>query len=107
MSALSIRRAHKGDEYLILTLLTELAAYEKLLDKFKITKDVIARDYLCEPPLLNCDLAYEGSAPVGICTWYWTYSSFAARRGICLLYTSDAADDLLCVDLGGRRIIKK
>src|SRR5450756_1954277 len=24
-----------------------------------------------------------------------------------LLYTSDAADDLLCVDLGGRRIIKK
>ena len=27
--------------------------------------------------------------------------------GSCLLYTSDAADDLLCVDLGGRRIIKK
>ena len=27
--------------------------------------------------------------------------------GACLLYTSDAADDLLCVDLGGRRIIKK
>src|SRR5450756_2830016 len=25
----------------------------------------------------------------------------------CLLYTSDAADDQLCVDLGGRRIIKK
>ena len=25
----------------------------------------------------------------------------------CLLYTSDAADELLCVDLGGRRIIKK
>ena len=37
----------------------------------------------------------------------------AARRFLevgfqaCLLYTSDAADDLLCVDLGGRRIIKK
>eukprot|EP00657_Telonema_sp_P-1_P007458 TRINITY_DN27340_c0_g1_i1.p1 TRINITY_DN27340_c0_g1~~TRINITY_DN27340_c0_g1_i1.p1 ORF type:complete len:132 (+),score=59.38 TRINITY_DN27340_c0_g1_i1:93-488(+) len=26
---------------------------------------------------------------------------------VCLLYTSDAADDLLCVDLGGRRIIKQ
>ena len=25
----------------------------------------------------------------------------------CLLYTSDAADDLLCGDLGGRRLIKK
>src|SRR5659263_213481 len=29
------------------------------------------------------------------------------RSQACLLYTSDAADDLLCVDLGGRRIIKK
>src|SRR5450756_2544866 len=48
-------------------------------------------------------------------------STYCARRGSlavrpwtlngtndsCLLYTSDAADDLLCVDLGGRRIIKK
>src|SRR5680860_1265108 len=25
------------------------------------------------------------------------------QRVLCLLYTSDAADDLLCVDLGGRR----
>ena len=30
-----------------------------------------------------------------------------ADNTTCLLYTSDAADDLLCVDLGGRRIIKK
>ena len=27
--------------------------------------------------------------------------------GICLLYTSDAADERSSVDLGGRRIIKK
>src|SRR5680860_309453 len=38
--------------------------------------------------------------------------SCPVREGVdnslaCLLYTSDAADDLLCVDLGGRRIIKK
>ena len=29
------------------------------------------------------------------------------RRGCCLLYTSDAADERSSVDLGGRRIIKK
>src|SRR5680860_1333641 len=34
-------------------------------------------------------------------------SAFICIPGLCLLYTSDAADDLLCVDLGGRRIIKK
>src|SRR5450756_2714878 len=38
-----------------------------------------------------------GPAAHGYKTALWT----------CLLYTSDAADDLLCVDLGGRRIIKK
>src|SRR5680860_1182516 len=27
-----------------------------------------------------------------------------AATNTCLLYTSDAADDLLCVDLGGRRL---
>ena len=30
-----------------------------------------------------------------------------AQTGICLLYTSDAADERSSVDLGGRRIIKK
>src|SRR5680860_1872545 len=29
--------------------------------------------------------------------------SVMGDAGGCLLYTSDAADDLLCVDLGGRR----
>ena len=33
--------------------------------------------------------------------------ALATRMEACLLYTSDAADDLPCVDLGGRRIIKK
>ena len=34
-------------------------------------------------------------------------AGIASAKADCLLYTSDAADDLLCVDLGGRRIIKK
>src|SRR5450756_1016498 len=41
----------------------------------------------------------------------WAGEQLPRHRGAgasnCLLYTSDAADDLLCVDLGGRRIIKK
>src|SRR5450756_1700759 len=42
----------------------------------------------------------------------WAIASIVRMRDLrgrphgCLLYTSDAADDLLCVDLGGRRIIK-
>ena len=35
------------------------------------------------------------------------FGTSAPEMLICLLYTSDAADDTPCVDLGGRRIIKK
>src|SRR5659263_435616 len=47
--------------------------------------------------------------PVWVCFWicFQSFGSFCCHSFTCLLYTSDAADDLLCVDLGGRRIIKK
>ena len=32
---------------------------------------------------------------------------FSSLSKVCLLYTSDAADERSSVDLGGRRIIKK
>ena len=35
------------------------------------------------------------------------YDIITMAMSTCLLYTSDAADDSLRVDLGGRRIIKK
>ena len=37
---------------------------------------------------------------------YFAYN-FGCILGVCLLYTSDAADERSSVDLGGRRIIKK
>jgi len=84
MANFTIRRAEKGDEEIAFALLHALADYEKLLDRFHITKEIIARDYFSAQPLLNCDLAFEDAKPVGIATWYWTYHSFAARRGIFL-----------------------
>ena len=56
-----------------------------------------------KPARLGCQ--GRGSSPVvGLRT---PAPEAMARAHACLLYTSDAADDLLCVDLGGRRIIKK
>ena len=41
-------------------------------------------------------------------TWAGPEISVATTKAYsCLLYTSDAADELLCVDIGGRRSIKK
>src|SRR5680860_330710 len=39
-------------------------------------------------------------AIIGLATWLYATPNSALHLN-CLLYTSDAADDLLCVDLGG------
>src|SRR5450756_3102484 len=56
------------------------------------------------PPVTKTYFAM-GRAPPGFFRCYRIRGRRASSA--CLLYTSDAADDLLCVDLGGRRIIKK
>src|SRR5450756_1235750 len=50
------------------------------------------------------DLGFPGEYPY---TRGYQATMYRGRLWTCLLYTSDAADDLLCVDLGGRRIIQK
>ena len=50
---------------------------------------------------------YVADGPAGLQVINVSDPAHPVRTGGCLLYTSDAADDLLCVDLGGRRIIKK
>ena len=82
MSALSIRKARAGDEDVIHALLHGLAEYEKLLWRFHVTREDVVRDYLCDDPLIHCELAFEGAAPAGIATWFWTYAGFAAKRGL-------------------------
>jgi GNAT superfamily N-acetyltransferase len=79
-----IRSARAGDEDCMLSLLRALAQYEKLLDRFHITKAVIARDYLGENPLIHAELAFDGETCAGVATWYWAYASFSARRVVFL-----------------------
>jgi GNAT superfamily N-acetyltransferase len=84
MSGLVIREACVGDEDVILDLLRELAEYERLESRFRLTREIIARDFLCASPCLWCQIAFLDEAPAGLMTWYPTYASFAAARGIYL-----------------------
>ncbi len=84
MADFSIRRARPGDEDAILALLTELAEYEKLMHLFHVTREKIQSDYLSPQPLCNCEIGFEGDRPIGVASWYWTYTSFAAARGVFL-----------------------
>ena len=84
MTFFSIRPVKNGDEEAVVALLHALAEYERLLDRFHITADVVRRDYLCDNPAIFCDLLFEGEDPAGIATWYWTYGSFAGARKLFL-----------------------
>jgi GNAT superfamily N-acetyltransferase len=84
MTQFHIRRAQPGDEEAVLALLRELADYEELLHLFQITAEIVRRDYLGERPMLQCDLVVADGAPAGLASWYWMYSSFAAKRAIYL-----------------------
>ena len=80
MSDFSIRTAHDADAPVIISLLAELAGFEKLLDRFILTEEVVRRDMLGSA--CHCDLAFAGDTACGIATWFWTYKSFRARRGL-------------------------
>ena len=84
MSAVTIRDAMKSDAKVILSLLYELAEYEKLTDKFKLTRELIERDFFGPDAACYCDLATVDGVAVGVMVWHHTYASFAAARGIFL-----------------------
>jgi diamine N-acetyltransferase len=84
MASFTIRQARPDDSGLILALLTELAAYEKL--PITLSQEEIAFDFFGLRPLIECELGFEDQTPVGIATYYWTYATFRAARR---LYVED------------------
>jgi GNAT superfamily N-acetyltransferase len=86
MNGLFIRRAVDSDAATIVSLLRELAVFEKLDGIFRLTESEVRRDMLGADPAARCELAFADDKAVGIAVWYWLYGSFRAWRG---LYVED------------------
>jgi GNAT superfamily N-acetyltransferase len=82
MSEFTIRRARPGDEETIYNLLREFAEFEFRLDEYMMTPEIVRRDVFGPAPKLFVALAFRDDAAAGLANWYWTYSSFAAKRGM-------------------------
>ena len=52
-------------------------------------------------------LPMQNTILISMTLWSQLEFCLMKEKGACLLYTSDAADELLCVDPGGRRITQK
>ena len=86
---------------------------ESVLDMFEGVDAKSVEVHECEPATIGEKHRVSNFLPFGVDVLQTSgkvaVQDLMALDGshVCLLYTSDAADDLLCVALGGRRIIKK
>jgi diamine N-acetyltransferase len=83
MSA-TIHRAGRDELPLVLSLVRELAAYEKLSHEVAATEAMIEAALFCDSPRLFCDIAEWNGEPAGFAVWFVNFSTFAGRFGIYL-----------------------
>jgi len=82
--ALSIRRARPDEAGLVLSLVRELAAYEKLLHEVEATEAMLAAALFGDHPRLFCEIAEWDGEPAGFAVWFVNFSTFSGRSGIYL-----------------------
>ena len=82
--ALTIRRARPDEAGLVLSLVRELAEYEKLLDEVEATEAMIAAALFESHPRLFCEIAEWNGEPAGFAVWFVNFSTFSGRSGIYL-----------------------
>jgi GNAT superfamily N-acetyltransferase len=82
--SLSIRRARPDETALILSLIRELAEYEKLLHEVEATEATIGEALFAANPRLFCEVAEWNGEPAGFAVWFINFSTFSGRSGIYL-----------------------
>ena len=83
-TALLIRRARTDEAGVVLSLIRELAEYEKLLHEVEATEAMIAEALFCDHPRLFCDIAEWNGEVAGFAVWFVNFSTFSGRPGIYL-----------------------
>jgi GNAT superfamily N-acetyltransferase len=82
--SLAIRRARPGEAGLVLSLVRDLAAYEKLLHEVEASEADIDAALFGSNPRLFCEIAEWNGEPVGFAVWFINFSTFSGRSGIFL-----------------------
>jgi GNAT superfamily N-acetyltransferase len=81
---LNIRSANREDVPVLLSLIRELAAYEKKRDKAVVTEDDLLRDgFGLQPKFRTLIAEWEGEA-TGYASFFYFYSTFQGRPALFL-----------------------
>jgi GNAT superfamily N-acetyltransferase len=79
---LSFRFAVPTDTALILQMIRELAAFEKLLEAVTAHEETLRRSLFEDPKAPEVLIAEEGSSPIGFVLFFHNFSTFLGRKGI-------------------------
>jgi GNAT superfamily N-acetyltransferase len=82
--SLIIRRARPDEAGLVLSLVRELAEYEKLLHEVEATEAMISEALFGSNARLFCDIAEWNGEAAGFAVWFINFSTFSGRSGIYL-----------------------
>jgi GNAT superfamily N-acetyltransferase len=82
--SLIIRRARPDEAGLVLSLVRELAEYEKLLHEVEATEAMISEALFGSNVRLFCDIAEWNGEAAGFAVWFINFSTFSGRSGIYL-----------------------
>src|ERR1700720_1830246 len=82
--SLTIRRARPDEAGLVLSLVRELAEYEKLLHEVEATEAMIGEALFGSNVRLFCDIAEWNGEAAGFAVWFINFSTFSGRSGIYL-----------------------
>ncbi len=79
-----VRAATPDDVGLIMTMIGELAEYERLADQVRATDELLDRALFGEPPSAEALIAEHDGQPIGYALYFRTFSTFLAIQGIWL-----------------------
>jgi GNAT superfamily N-acetyltransferase len=82
--SLIIRRARPDEAGLVLSLVRELAEYEKLSHEVEATEAMIGEALFGSNVRLFCDIAEWNGEAAGFAVWFINFSTFSGRSGIYL-----------------------
>ena len=82
--SLTIRQAAASDAALILTLIRELAEYERLLHEVEATQAMVSEALFSDKPRVFADIAEWKGEPAGFALWFYNFSTFRGLYGIYL-----------------------
>jgi GNAT superfamily N-acetyltransferase len=76
--------AREKDVPLILQLITDLAAYERLSDQLIATEEDLRAALFSPRPAAEVVIGYAGDVPAGFALYFQTFSTFKGRPGLYL-----------------------